>query len=124
MSKFLKTITPVILLVFILVLPVFTLANGPNEKLDNVAGSSAYNVTAQDTSLPAIVGKVIGVFLVLLGVIFLGLIVYAGFMWMIAAGNEDKVTKSKDTMRRAVIGLIIVIGAYAISQFIVYTLVS
>jgi hypothetical protein len=42
-------------------------------------------------SIPEIVGGLIGVFLSLLGVIFLILILYGGYIWMTSAGNETKV---------------------------------
>ncbi len=69
-------------------------------------------------SLTGIVATVVKVFLGLLGIIFLILIIYAGFMWMTAAGDEEKVTKAKDTLQRAVIGLIIITAAYSITYFV------
>ncbi len=128
MTKLIKNIAPVLVLVGILLMPCFTLASQGDlvsKKLKNVAKDGGYNTANKNAlSLPAQVGKVISVLLGLLGIIFLGLIVYAGTLWMIAAGNEDKVTRSKDTMRRAIIGLVIVVGAYAISQYVVFLLIS
>lgn len=66
----------------------------------------------------AIVQVVIETILSLLGIIFVGLLVYAGYLWMTAAGNEDKVQKSMDIIKRAIIGLIIVVSAYAITAFV------
>lgn len=57
-------------------------------------------------------------FLALLGIIFLVLIIYAGYSWMTAAGEEEKVTRAKDTIRRAIIGLLIIVSAYAITYFV------
>ncbi|MBI4812328.1 hypothetical protein HY798_02695 [Candidatus Falkowbacteria bacterium] len=54
----------------------------------------------------------------MLGVIFIILMLYAGYNWMTASGEEEKVTKAKDTIWRAIIGLIITIGSYAIWDFI------
>lgn len=65
-----------------------------------------------------IIGAVIGVFISFLGIIFLVLIIYGGFLWMTSAGNETKVLKAKDTLTRAVIGLIIIMSAYAITYFV------
>lgn len=39
-------------------------------------------------------------------------------MWMTAGGDEQKVTKAKDLITQAVIGLIVVLAAYAITAFI------
>ncbi len=54
-----------------------------------------------------------------LGVIFLILMVYGGYLWMTARGKEDQVNKARDLIIAAVIGLIIVIASYAISNFVV-----
>jgi len=54
----------------------------------------------------------------LLGIIFIILMIYAGYNWMTAQGEEEKVTKAKTTIQRAIIGLIIVVSAYAITAFV------
>jgi hypothetical protein len=64
---------------------------------------------------PAIVINAIGYLLGLISVIFLVLIIYAGFSWMTAEGNEEKVTKARQLIINAAIGLIITACAYAIS---------
>ncbi len=125
MSKFIKSFLSIVFLTSVFILPHFALAiDAPGDKLFNVGENAGYNTRARDASLPAIVGEIIAVALTLLGIIFLALMVYAGVLWMIAAGNEDKVTRSKDTMRRAAIGLIIVVGSYAISQFVIYSILK
>lgn len=53
-----------------------------------------------------------------LGVIGVILVVYAGFLWMTAAGNDDQISKAKGIITAAIIGLIIVILAFAIVQFV------
>ena len=65
------------------------------------------------------IAKVIKIVLGFLGVIFIILILYAGFTWMTAAGNEEKVKKAKDIMVAAVIGVTIVLMAYAITYFVI-----
>jgi uncharacterized membrane protein len=62
---------------------------------------------------------VINVALSLLGIIALVLIVYAGFMWMTAAGNSEQIDKAKGILRAAIIGLVIILMAYSITQFVV-----
>lgn len=69
-------------------------------------------------SVSEIVGQVIGVALSFVGVIFLILIIYAGFTWMLARGNEAEAKKAKDLMFDAVMGLIIILAAYAITAFV------
>lgn len=69
-------------------------------------------------SVGYIVASVIKAGLSLLGVIFLILMVIAGFQWMTAAGNETKVEKATSMIKAALIGLIIVLAAYSITYFI------
>ncbi len=71
------------------------------------------------TSPEAIIGNIIKVFLALIGTIFFVLMVYGGYNWMIARGDEGRVETAKSTITRAIIGLVITMGAYAITYFIV-----
>ncbi len=70
-------------------------------------------------SLMTIIGRVISVFLSVLGVIFLILFVYAGAIWMTAGGDGKKVDKAKGILINAVVGLLITMSAYAISVFVI-----
>jgi hypothetical protein len=72
----------------------------------------------ETSSIGSIVATVIKAFLGLLGIIFIVLLVLAGYNWMTAAGDEQKITKAKDTIRTAIIGLIIIIAAYSITYFV------
>lgn len=80
--------------------------------------------SVKDNSLPAIVGKIINVFLSILGVLFVVLMVYGGYTWMTSFGNSQKVDKAKELIVDAVIGLIIILAAYAIAGFVVGQLVK
>lgn len=70
------------------------------------------------TSIPGAIGKILGAGLSLIGVLFLILMIYAGFRWMLARGNESEVEKAKHLIEAAIAGLIIVIAAYAITAFV------
>lgn len=63
-----------------------------------------------------IVANIIRVVLGFIGTIFFALTVYAGFLWMTAGGNDDKIEKSKSLLYQAVIGLIIILSAYSITS--------
>lgn len=73
-------------------------------------------------NLTATVGKLIWAVLSVLGVIFLVLVLYAGFTWMTAQGDTKKVEKARDILITSVIGLVILLSAYAISTFVIETL--
>ena len=70
------------------------------------------------TSIPGAIGTVVGAGLAFIGVLFFILIVYGGLLWMTARGNETQVVKAKDLIQSAIIGLIIVLAAYAITAYI------
>ena len=65
-----------------------------------------------------IIVLVINTILGLLGVIFLVIIIYAGFLWMTAGGNDEQVGKAKKLLINSIIGIIIIVAAYAISYFV------
>ncbi len=69
-------------------------------------------------TIGSVIASVIKAALSLLAAIFLILMVVAGFQWMTAAGNETKVEKALGMIKTAIIGLIIVLAAYAITYFI------
>lgn len=75
-----------------------------------------------DQELPVIIGNIIRIFLSVLGVIFLGLVLNAGYIWMTAGGDGDKVQKAKNILINATIGLAITLSAYAITSFIINAL--
>jgi hypothetical protein len=64
------------------------------------------------------IGGIINAALSFLGVIFLLLMIYGGYLWMTAAGNEEQVGKAKKIMTSAIVGLIIVATAYAITAML------
>lgn len=70
------------------------------------------------TDIPTTIGKVVGAGLAFIGIIFFILMIYGGFTWMMAKGNEQQVAKAKELIYAAVIGLIIVLAAYAITAYI------
>jgi cytochrome bd-type quinol oxidase subunit 2 len=99
----------------------------PNKAYDTVgkpmrdmAEGAGYNADSSgfDVLLPEMISTIISAFLSLLGLIFLIYVIYAGYSWMTAEGDEAKVTKAKETIQRAIIGLIIIALAYAITYFV------
>ena len=75
-------------------------------------------------SIPEIIGALIGIVLSFVGIIFLCLTIYGGFLWMTSGGNEVKILKAKKTLRHSIIGLLIILSAYSITKFVIAALVS
>ena len=64
------------------------------------------------------IGKFLNISTTFLGVVFLGLMLYAGFIWMAARGNEQEVAKAKTIIVYSMIGLAFVLSAYVIVKLI------
>ena len=89
------------------------------------SSSDAYDSIGLSTSDPRdVVANIIKVVLGFLGTIAVVLIIVAGFQWMTAAGNEDKIGKAKKIMTAAVSGLVIVLMAYALSTFVIDAIIG
>lgn len=91
-----------------------------NDPLDEAAQEAGYDT--DQTGVNPIISTVIQVALSFLGVIFLILIIYGGILWMTAGGNQERLSKAHSLIRSAIIGLIIVVSAYAISWFVISTM--
>ncbi|MBI4407323.1 MAG: hypothetical protein HY565_02370 [Candidatus Kerfeldbacteria bacterium] len=65
-----------------------------------------------------IVLAVVNGLLTLLAFVFLILLLYAGVLWATARGNEEQITKAKSTLKRSVIGLVIILSAYGITWIV------
>lgn len=78
----------------------------------------AFDETGSPTDVRAIVGNVIKVFLAFLAIIFTVLIVLAGYKWMTAGGNETRLGEAKAQIKTGIIGFIIILCAYAITEFV------
>ncbi len=82
---------------------------------DAFVKKTGFNTSA---SIGDVMAVVIQAFLSLLGIIFVVLILIAGYNWMTAGGEEEKIRKAKDTIKKAIIGLAIIILSYAITYFV------
>jgi len=88
-------------------------------EMDNQRFAFQYASGLGAQSPAVVISWIIKAILGLLGVIFIVLIIYAGFLWMTSAGNEDAIGKAKKTIVAAIIGLAIVLFAYMITIFVI-----
>ncbi len=68
-----------------------------------------------DRSITGTVASAISGALSLIAIFFFILMVYGGFLWMTARGNDDQVEKAKNLIKDAIIGMVIVVMAYGIT---------
>jgi hypothetical protein len=111
--------------------PIISLAraDGPadintQEGFNNGEIQEAFGATSEPADPRVIVSNIIKVILTLLAIIFIVLLVYAGFTWMTSGGEEEKVNKAKDTIVRAVIGLVIILSAYGVTIFVTKSIIN
>ncbi len=129
-SKKIKFIKAACLTVVALFPGFVSAANSALDKLNAVGADSGpyQGVTTGGFSgsyrISEIIGTAVQAVLGLMGTIFLVLMLYAGYHWMTARGEEEKVSIAKDTITRAIIGLIIVVGSYAIWALIFNQFIS
>lgn len=86
--------------------------------LESARDKAGYS-QANEFTFAQTLGSIVQVALSFVGIIFLTLMVYAGFLWMTAKGDESKVDKAKEIIKAAIIGLVITLGAYSITAFVV-----
>ncbi len=90
--------------------------------LKTTAGKAG--IPTSQTSLPVLVGTILNGVLSLVGVVFMVIIVWGGFLWMTARGNDQQVEKAKNLITSAVIGLVIIAGGYAITNFVLTQIIG
>lgn len=89
---------------------------------DDLGLDYAQETGLTSTDVRTTTASIINVALGLLGMIAVVIFVYGGFLWMTAAGNDEQVTKAKTMMIQAVVGMAIILSAYAIVNFVITNL--
>lgn len=84
-------------------------------------GQAGYPTSEATGGLPLAIriGVLVNTVLMLVGIVFLIITVYSGITWMAAAGNEEKIEISQKRIKRAFIGLLIVMGAWILTYGLV-----
>jgi hypothetical protein len=83
------------------------------------AGLKDEDTTAEgQTRIFEIIGNVINVVLSFVGILFFIQLFMAGFRWMMSGGNEEVVKEAKDTIKTSVIGIVVVLSAFVVTNFV------
>lgn len=96
-----------------IVLSVIAVATGKDDVFDDADIPGV--LPNPDAALKGIINFVIGV----IGLVSVGFIIYGGIQYSMSAGDSSKVTKAKNTILYAVIGLIVSVMAFAIVNFVI-----
>ncbi len=76
------------------------------------------------TDVRSTIAAIIRVAMGLLGIVAVVIILVGGFKWMTAGGNEDQVGEAKKWIFSGIIGLAIILSAYALASFVITQLSS
>lgn len=95
-----------------------SLKEGILQETKQVAGDTYSTQESGEQSLTRTIQRGIQAVIGILGVVAVIMILYAGFTWLTAGGNEEQVKKAKKIIKQAVIGLIIISLAYALVAFV------
>ncbi len=95
----------------------------PTGALDQAANETTIG-GGDDDQIFNTIGNIVNVLLGLLGIIFFLLTLWAGFIWMTAQGDSGKVEKARTMLVQGVIGIIIILSAFAISNFAISQLLT
>ena len=95
-----------------------------NKNFTDTSAAAGVDTAKGEGALPKLIGGFIKQAIGLLGIILVVLIIYAGFLWMTAAGNEDKVKKAKAILTNAVVGMVLIFAAYAVTDFVIGALIK
>jgi hypothetical protein len=96
---------------------------GDQEGMDKIGGKFGETGNSS-TDIREIIAEIIKTLLEFLAIIFVVLIIIAGFKWMTSGGNQDQIKEAKGQLSRAIIGLIIILSAYAITYLVFEILIK
>ena len=105
-------------------LPMVAMAQSTVTSNELLPTGIATELGQQPQDLRITIARIIRTAMSLLGIIAVLIILYGGFKWMTAAGSEEAVGDAKKIITAGIIGLVIILTAYAIASFVINSLVS
>jgi hypothetical protein len=92
--------------------------------VDSLGISYGGETGLSSTDVRTTIARVIRVVMSLLGIVAVVIVLIGGFKWMTAGGNDDQVGEAKKWIFSGVIGLVIILSAYALASFVLNQLVN
>lgn len=102
--------------------PFFAYGVGIDDAKGGLTNAAQGNYLTGGVGIPFYASIILNAAFALLGVIFLILMVYAGMLWMLAEGDEKKVSNARGYIFHSILGLILVLASYAITSFVINAL--
>lgn len=79
---------------------------------------------SDENSLENTIGNLIRTVIQFLGIVAVVIVLYGGFRWMTASGNDEKVAQAKKILIAGLIGLAIVLLSLAITNFAISSILD
>lgn len=105
-------------------LPMVALAQGAVTSNELLPSQIATELGQQQQDLRITIARIVRTAMSLLGIIAVMIILYGGFKWMTSGGSDEAVGDSKKIITAGIIGLIIILTAYAIASFVINSLIT
>jgi hypothetical protein len=123
MMKKISSLVVVLALAMALALPAIVSAQ---EDVDDVFGVNTIGdeIILGSKDIRATVGSIINAGLGFLGVVAVVIILMGGFKYMTSGGDEGKTKKARDYIIAGIIGLAIILSAYAVTSFVMSRLLT
>jgi len=87
-------------------------------------GGQFNNIGLGKNDLKSTIAQFINVGLGFLGILAVLIILWGGFDWMTAGGDEKKLKNAKERIIQGIIGLIIILSAWAIASFVLTSIAT
>lgn len=111
-------------LVLLLVGPVVTVAQVPDVNSPEFTNMASEFNLGTNTDFKQVIINLVKVILGFLGLLSVIIVLYGGFRWMTALGNEERVSLARGTLSSGLVGLIIILSSYALTAYILKTFVE
>lgn len=105
---------------------VFSMALAPAVLAETDPFGLSYGTVTQlgSRDLRATIASIINVALSMLGIVALVIILFGGFKWMTAGGNDDQVAEARKIIVAGIVGLAVILSSYAIANFVLEQLIE
>ena len=118
-------ISIIVCVCFLFLFPIKGGVLADSDKPDKKKGEAKLENPLGETKEPEVfIGQIVDPSLGVVGSLALLMFVYGGFMWMLAAGNSERVEKGKNILFWATVGLVVIFTSYVIVHFVIFELVG
>ncbi|MFA6304631.1 MAG: hypothetical protein WCV73_04385 [Patescibacteria group bacterium] len=94
------------------------LAITPDERFRNLADKSGFDTNVSITKI-TIVTEIITYALGFVALFFLIMILYSGYQWMSAGGNDETIEQAKSRMKNAILGFVVIMISYSLALLVI-----